>query len=47
MQREPTGPGQRSVWDFPRPPAIETDRRRVVVRHGGTVVADTTDVVTR
>ncbi|MGQ0467308.1 MAG: DUF427 domain-containing protein [Sporichthyaceae bacterium] len=43
--REPTGPGQRSVWDFPRPPAIETDGRRVVIRHAGTVVTDTTDVV--
>ena len=25
-------PGQESVWDYPRPPRIEADRRRVVVR---------------
>ncbi len=34
------GPGQESVWDYPRPPRVETvdDRIRVVV--GGTVIAD-------
>jgi uncharacterized protein (DUF427 family) len=25
------GPGQESVWDFPRPPALRPDRRRVEV----------------
>lgn len=34
------GPGQVSVWDFPRPPAIVADMRRVVVRHGQSIVAD-------
>jgi len=35
------GPGQESVWDYPRPPRVETvaDRVRVVV--GGEVIADT------
>jgi uncharacterized protein (DUF427 family) len=39
------GPDQESVWDYPRPPRAEPVERRVVVRHGGTVVVDTTDVV--
>ena len=36
------GPGQESVWDYPRPPRVEAvpERLRVVV--GGTTVADTT-----
>ena len=29
-----------SVWDYPRPPALEPERRRVRVLHGGVVVAD-------
>lgn len=33
--------GQESVWDYPRPPRLERDARRVVVRAGGLVVADT------
>jgi len=33
------------VWDYPRPPRAEAVRRRAVVTHGGTVVADTDDVV--
>lgn len=36
------GPGQESVWDYPRPPRLERSGRRVVVRAGGIVVADTT-----
>ena len=34
-----------SVWDYPRPPRAEPDDRRAVLRHGGVVVADTTDLV--
>lgn len=33
---------QESVWDYPRPPRMESDPRRVVVRVAGTVIADTT-----
>jgi uncharacterized protein (DUF427 family) len=33
------------VWDYPRPPRAEAVRRRAVVTHAGTVVADTDDVV--
>lgn len=36
------GPGQTSVWDFPRPPALLADSRRVVVRAGRRVIADST-----
>ncbi len=39
------GPGQRSVWDFPRPPVIEPVPDRVLVRFGGSIVADTTRAV--
>lgn len=35
------GPGQESVWDYSRPPPLEADSRRVIVRHGGVVIADT------
>ena len=39
---ETPGPGQESVWDFPRPPRIEPDARHIVIRVGDTVIADTT-----
>ena len=35
------GPGQESVWDYPRPPAIVGDNRLVQVRLDGTLVAET------
>ena len=35
--REQPGPGQISVWDFPRPPALVADHRRVVVTFAGEV----------
>lgn len=31
-----------SVWDYPRPPRLEQDSRRIVVRSGDLVLADTT-----
>ncbi len=36
------GPGQESVWDYPRPPRLEPTTARLVVVHGGVVIADTT-----
>ena len=39
------GPGQESVWDYPRPPALERDERLVEVRFGGVVVASSTGAV--
>lgn len=37
---EAVQPGQESVWDYPRPPAISEDSRRVVVKAGGRLLAD-------
>ena len=42
---DPAGPGQESVWDYPRPPSAEVTPRHVVVEVGGRVVADTTRAV--
>ena len=38
-------PGEESVWDFPRPPRIAPDRRRVYVSHRGHALADSTRAV--
>lgn len=40
--RNPAGPGQESVWSYPRPPRLEREPRRITVSLGGVVVADTT-----
>jgi uncharacterized protein (DUF427 family) len=40
-QRVEPGPGQESVWDYPRPPALDPSGEHVVVRFGGEVIADT------
>jgi uncharacterized protein (DUF427 family) len=37
----PAGPGQESVWDYPRPPAVEPSAEHVVIEAGAEVVADT------
>lgn len=39
VERVEPGPGQESVWDYPRPPRIEPSRRRVRVVFAGEVVA--------
>lgn len=33
------GPGQESVWDYPRPPGIVADRRLIEVRAGSKILA--------
>ena len=38
-------PGQRSVWDFPRPPETVAEPREIVVRWGAQEVARTTGAV--
>jgi len=38
---EEPGPGRESVWDYPRPPRIDFDTRRVEVCAGGLGLADT------
>ncbi len=37
---EPPGPGQESVWAYPRPPRVEPEARPVRVAFGGVVVAE-------
>jgi uncharacterized protein (DUF427 family) len=39
-RRLPVGPGQESVWDYPRPPALEPSSHHVTVVHRGIIVAD-------
>ena len=39
--RASVGPVE-SVWDYPRPPRVERSDARIVVRHRGVVVADST-----
>ncbi|TLM99344.1 MAG: DUF427 domain-containing protein [Actinobacteria bacterium] len=40
-ERIPPGPGQESVWDYPRPPRIEQVRTALRVTFGGQVIAET------
>ena len=37
------GPGQESVWDYPRPPRLEPSARRVRVEFGGVTIVDTAE----
>ena len=39
--RIPPGPGQESVWDYPRPPRLEDTPRHIQVLFNGVVIADT------
>src|ERR1700712_1244040 len=41
VQAERPGPGQESVWDYPRPPRLEESSESVVVELGGQVIART------
>ena len=34
------GLGQESVWDYPRPPKLIAEQRRIVVRRGDLLIAD-------
>jgi len=38
---DPVGPGQESVWAYPRPPVAEPCSAHIVIEHRGVVVADT------
>jgi uncharacterized protein (DUF427 family) len=42
LQRVAPGPGQESVWDYPRPPRLEDCAKRVQVVFNRVVIADTT-----
>jgi uncharacterized protein (DUF427 family) len=37
------GPGQESVWDYPRPPRLERTPRRIRAQFAGVSIVDTTD----
>lgn len=39
------GPGQESVWDYPRPPRVETMGERITIALDGRTILDTTDSV--
>jgi uncharacterized protein (DUF427 family) len=41
IDRVVPGPGQESVWDYPRPPRVEPVAARVRVELGGVTIADT------
>ncbi|HEV2068575.1 MAG TPA: DUF427 domain-containing protein [Acidimicrobiales bacterium] len=40
-QRIEPGPGQESVWDYPRPPRLEPTTQRLAVVLGGVTIAET------
>ena len=40
-QPDPPGPGQESVWDYPRPPRVELSSEEIEIRLGGQVIART------
>ena len=40
-QPDPTRPGQESVWDYPRPPALDSSHEHVEVFLGGALIAAT------
>jgi uncharacterized protein (DUF427 family) len=39
------GPGQESVWDYPRPPSLSPSDERIRVVHRGRVIADSVHAV--
>lgn len=41
IQRVEPGPGQESVWDYPRPPRLEPTSRHLLVSLAGVTVAET------
>jgi uncharacterized protein (DUF427 family) len=44
-QRVEPGPGQESVWDYPRPPRLDATSERVRVWSDGHLIADSTSAV--
>lgn len=44
-ERIEPGPGQESVWDYPRPPAVVPSAEHVRVVHAGVVIADTREAI--
>jgi len=44
-QRDPVGPGQCNVWDFPRPAIAELCNAHIRIEHRGIVIAETREAV--
>jgi uncharacterized protein (DUF427 family) len=42
QKRIEPGPGQESVWDYPRPPRLEDSPKHIQVIFNGAIIADTT-----
>lgn len=40
-KRIPPGPGQESVWDYPRPPRVEETSKHIEIIFNGEIIADT------
>ncbi len=45
IARDPTGPGQESVWDYPRPAIAEPTDLHCRIVHRGEVIADTRNAI--
>jgi uncharacterized protein (DUF427 family) len=43
--RQQAGPGQESVWDYPRPPELRVCTKRVRILFDGLTLADTTNAL--
>jgi uncharacterized protein (DUF427 family) len=44
-KREKPGPGQESVWDYPRPPRLENGSQRIQVIVGGITIAESVSTI--
>ncbi len=44
-ERIEPGPGQESVWDYPRPPRLERTSAHITVEAGSQMIADTTNAL--
>jgi uncharacterized protein (DUF427 family) len=42
MERIAPGPGQESVWDYPRPPRLEQTEKHIQIYFNGQLIADST-----
>ena len=43
--RDPVGPGQESVWSYPRPAVAEPTLSHIMIEHHGRTIADTRSAV--
>lgn len=43
VRPDPIGPGEESVWNYPRPPALEPVKKTVRIVFNGQVIAETDD----